>query len=106
MLDSEIFRSLEEDFFYRLLDNRVLEKAFKRAFTDEIDTIITRIGRPEIATDPMLPSQADVFISLKPQAEWKQAHDQNELVDKMAEVLDELPGVGGSFGSAEVVDDG
>jgi len=75
----------------------VLEKTFKREFPDEIDTIITRIGRPEIATDPMLPSQADVFISLKPQEGWKQAHDQEELVAKMSETLEKLPGVGGSF---------
>jgi cobalt-zinc-cadmium resistance protein CzcA len=75
----------------------VLEQAFKREFPNEIDTILTRIGRPEIATDPMLPSQHDVLISLKPQEGWTKARTHDELVAKMAETLEGLPGVGGSF---------
>ena len=75
----------------------VLEKKLKREFPDEIDGILTRIGRPEIATDPMLPSQADVFIALKPQSQWKRAHSHDELVEQMSEVFGEMPGVGGAF---------
>ena len=44
-----------------------LEKALIKEFPDEIDDIVTRIGRAEIATDPMLPSQHDMLITLKPQ---------------------------------------
>lgn len=75
----------------------VLERSFKAAFPDEIEDIVTRIGRPEIATDPMLPSQHDVLITLKPQEGWKQARAHDELVEKMSGVLEALPGVGGSF---------
>lgn len=75
----------------------VLEKKFKREFPDEIDEIVSRIGRPEIATDPMLPSQADVFITLTPESQWKRAHSHEALVEQMSEVLDDLPGVGGTF---------
>lgn len=74
-----------------------LEKTLKRKFPDEIDTIVTRIGRAEIATDPMLPSQHDVLISLKPKDGWTKAHSTEELEAKMAEVLEEMPGVGGNF---------
>ena len=74
-----------------------LEKALIRAFPDEIDAVMTRIGRAEIATDPMLPSQHDILITLKPIEGWKKAHDQEELADKMSEVLEKMPGVGGSF---------
>ncbi|RYX85907.1 efflux RND transporter permease subunit [bacterium] len=74
-----------------------LEKALLKALPNEIDTIVTRIGRAEIATDPMLPSQHDILISLKPQEQWKGAHDHEELVAKMSKVLEEMPGVGGSF---------
>ncbi len=74
-----------------------LEKALLKAFPSEIDAIVTRIGRAEIATDPMLPSQHDVLITLKPQEGWKEARDHEELVAKMSEVLEEMPGVGGSF---------
>lgn len=74
-----------------------LEKAMLREFPSEIDAIVTRIGRAEIATDPMLPSQHDILITLKPQETWKEARDHEELVAKMSEVLEEMPGVGGSF---------
>lgn len=74
-----------------------VERKLKEAFPDELDRIITRIGRPEVATDPMLPSQSDVFISLKPRAGWKKAHSREELVEGMAKALEDIPGVGTSF---------
>jgi len=74
-----------------------VERTLKSAFPDEIDRIITRIGRPEVATDPMLPSQSDVFISLKPRAGWRKAHSREELVEAMAKVMEDVPGVGTSF---------
>ncbi len=74
-----------------------LEKRMLAAFPNEIDDIVTRIGRAEIATDPMLPSQHDILITLKPQEGWKKAENQEELAEKMSEVLETIPGVGGAF---------
>jgi cobalt-zinc-cadmium resistance protein CzcA len=75
----------------------VLERRLKEAFPDEIDQVISRIGRPEVATDPMLVSQHDVQITLKPQEQWTKAHTKDELVKKMAEVTEAMPGMGVSF---------
>ncbi len=75
----------------------VLERRLKEAFPDEIDQVISRIGRPEVATDPMLVSQHDVQITLKPQERWTKAHTKDELVKKMAEVTEAMPGMGVSF---------
>lgn len=75
----------------------LLEKVLKEEFPDEIDDIVTRIGRPELATDPMLVSQADILISLKPQRGWKRAKTKDELVDEVSEVLETIPGVGVSL---------
>jgi heavy metal efflux system protein len=74
-----------------------LEKALIKAFPDEIQDIVTRIGRAEIATDPMLPSQHDILITLKPQEGWTKAHDRASLVEAMSRVLEKQPGVGGAF---------
>ncbi|RYG64496.1 efflux RND transporter permease subunit, partial [bacterium] len=74
-----------------------LEKALMKAYPDEIADVVTRIGRAEIATDPMLPSQHDILITLKPQEGWTKAHDQADLVKGMSEVLETMPGVGGAF---------
>ncbi len=76
---------------------KVMETVLKEKFPSEIDTIISRIGRPELATDPMLVSQVDVLVSLKPSSGWKEASNKEELVHQMAEVLEDLPGVGASM---------
>jgi len=75
----------------------VLERALLHKFPDEIDQVITRIGRPEVATDPMLVSQHDVQITLKPKQQWKQARSKDGLVAKMSEVTESMPGMAVSF---------
>ncbi len=75
----------------------VMAKFLKEQFPNEIDIIVSRIGRPELATDPDLVSASDSFISLRPVSEWKRAHDKAELLREMAGALDELPGVGFTF---------
>jgi cobalt-zinc-cadmium resistance protein CzcA len=75
----------------------VLERTLKQAFPDEVDQVLTRIGRAEVATDAMLVSQHDVLISLQPPNRWKQARTKEELVAKMAEAVEAVPGVGASF---------
>jgi cobalt-zinc-cadmium resistance protein CzcA len=75
----------------------VLERELKKHFPNEIDQVVSRIGRPELATDPMLVSQSDILVSLKPQEGWKDVSSKEELVDKMSEILGALPGVGTSM---------
>jgi cobalt-zinc-cadmium resistance protein CzcA len=75
----------------------VLERELKSAFPDEIDRIVTRIGRAEVATDPMLVSQHDTLVSLKPQSGWKKARSKEELVREISEVAARVPGMGASF---------
>jgi cobalt-zinc-cadmium resistance protein CzcA len=75
----------------------VLESTLKKKFPNEIDDIVSRLGRPELATDPMLVSQGDILVSLKPLNGWKEADNKEELVEKMSEVLEKLPGVGTSM---------
>lgn len=43
-----------------------IEKALLSRFPDQVREVVTRIGRPEIATDPMLTCQTDVLVDLKP----------------------------------------
>lgn len=75
----------------------VLERTLKQGFPDEVDRITTRIGRAEVATDPMLVSQHDVIISLKPKKGWTKAKDRYELVAAMSHALEDVPGMGASF---------
>jgi heavy metal efflux system protein len=64
----------------------------------EVTKVVTKIGRAEVATDPMGAESGDIFISLKPPEEWKTAHNKEELVEKMAARLAEkVPDGGFSF---------
>lgn len=75
----------------------LLEQIVKRNFSTEVGDVFTRIGRPDIATDPMLLSQHDMMIHLKPRSEWQNARTKDELVRKMEAALSVVPGVQYSF---------
>jgi len=75
----------------------VAERMLREKFPDEIKEVVSRIGRPELATDPMLVSQTDILIPLTPPSRWKRARTKEELVEKIAAALDQLPGVGVSL---------
>ncbi len=59
----------------------------------EVTTVVTKIGRADVATDPMGVESADFYIALKPQPEWKTAKTREELVERMSAALEnEVPG--------------
>jgi cobalt-zinc-cadmium resistance protein CzcA len=63
----------------------------------EVATVGSRIGRPEIATDPMGPNMADTYVFLTPRSEWRSGTSKETLVKEMAEALEQFPGVVASF---------
>ncbi|HEY2017774.1 MAG TPA: efflux RND transporter permease subunit, partial [Bryobacteraceae bacterium] len=63
----------------------------------ETDIVVSRIGRPEIATDPMGPNMGDTYVFLKPPETWKTAKTREELVSKMEERLKAVPTQAYSF---------
>ncbi|RPI29006.1 MAG: efflux RND transporter permease subunit [Acidobacteria bacterium] len=63
----------------------------------EVETVTTRIGRPEIATDPMGPEHSDTYVFLKPRSEWKNAQTQEEIVERLARRVRAIPGMSYTF---------
>ena len=59
----------------------------------EVSTTVSRIGRPEIATDPMGPDMADTYAILKPHGEWRPGVEREDLVREISERLEGLPGI-------------
>src|SRR3972149_9590256 len=59
----------------------------------EIQTVASKIGTAEIATDPEGPNTTDPIVVLKPKREWKTAQSKEELVEKIREELESIPGV-------------
>ena len=59
----------------------------------EIERVFSKIGTPEIATDPMPPSVADTFLIVKPRAEWPDPRKSKEqLLAEIDAALSEVPG--------------
>jgi len=63
----------------------------------EIATVVSKTGRAEISEDPMGPEQSDVFIMLKPRAEWGTGRDRPALVAAIQAELAQIPGLRLSF---------
>jgi cobalt-zinc-cadmium resistance protein CzcA len=72
-----------------------IEKAVKSF--PEVEMVVSRAGRAEIANDPMGVDITDIFVSLKPKSEWKTTDSKEELVNLMREKLEKIPGMNYSF---------
>ena len=59
----------------------------------EVETTFSKIGTPEVATDPMPPSVSDNFIIIKPRDQWPDpGKSKAELITEIESAVRELPG--------------
>ena len=58
----------------------------------EVKEVFAKIGTAEIATDPMPPSVADVYVMMKPRSEWPTKRPKAEVVAGIEKELRKLPG--------------
>jgi cobalt-zinc-cadmium resistance protein CzcA len=63
----------------------------------EVRSVVTKLGRPDLATEAMGIYEADVYILLKPREEWKTARTKEALISAMSGRLERLPGVEYNF---------
>jgi cobalt-zinc-cadmium resistance protein CzcA len=54
----------------------------------EVTHVLSKIGRAEVATDPVGVDGADMYIALKPREEWTSASTRERLIEKMSEALE------------------
>lgn len=58
----------------------------------EVESVVSKSGRPEIANDPMTINLTDVIVTLKPRETWR-FNSKEELVKEMEKLLElEVPG--------------
>ncbi|WP_140721170.1 efflux RND transporter permease subunit [Pseudomonas sp. Hp2] len=70
----------------RRLEERLVEFA-------EVERVFSRIGTPEVASDPMPPSVADTFVMLKPRAQWPDPKKPKaRLVAEIEAEMRKIPG--------------
>ncbi len=59
----------------------------------EVETVISRTGRAEIATDPIGVEVSDIYVILKPHDQWKTASTREGLIEAYNQALTEkVPG--------------
>jgi cobalt-zinc-cadmium resistance protein CzcA len=64
----------------------------------EVSSVVSRTGTPDVATDVMGTELSDIFVGLKPRAEWTTTPSKDALVERMAAALaEQVPGVGIGF---------
>jgi cobalt-zinc-cadmium resistance protein CzcA len=76
------------------MDLRVEEAILARV--PDVTRIVARVGSDEIGMDPMGLNESDMFLVLKPPAEW-QAASKEDIVEAIRAVLDDFPGVAYGF---------
>jgi cobalt-zinc-cadmium resistance protein CzcA len=62
----------------------------------EVSSVVTKMGRPELATETMGLYQGDVYVNLKPREQWTTTSPE-ALVVKMDAVLKQIPGIDYNF---------
>ena len=67
-----------------------------RAFP-EIADVVTKIGRPDFATEAMGINQGDVYVLLRPVETWQRFHSKRELVTALDDALSGIPGISYNF---------
>lgn len=62
----------------------------------EVSGVVTRLGRPDVATEAMGIYQGDVYVLLKPREQWRFA-SKEQLIEAMDQALSQVPGVSCNF---------
>jgi cobalt-zinc-cadmium resistance protein CzcA len=63
----------------------------------EVRDVLTEQGHPEDGTDDEAPNQAETFVMMKPEREWKTGRTKEQVVDAMRAELGKRPGVEYNF---------
>jgi len=54
----------------------------------QVESVVSKTGRPEIANDPMGVHQTDILVRMKPEHDWPEHTSKAELVEQMQAALE------------------
>ncbi|MDV3295110.1 MAG: CusA/CzcA family heavy metal efflux RND transporter [Brachybacterium paraconglomeratum] len=77
-----------------------MQRAMERAIAEspEVTTVVSRVGRAEVGSDPMGVNLADVFVMLRPRSEWRPGLTKADLIEELEHRLTErVPGMAYTF---------
>jgi len=97
--EGDIIVQLEKSPSISLSASVALDEQIERALLDrvpEIRQIVARTGSDEIGLDPMGLNETDIFMELRPLAEWR-FKNKAALIDDIRQILLEYPGINFGF---------
>jgi cobalt-zinc-cadmium resistance protein CzcA len=59
----------------------------------EVHGVVTKLGRPDVATEAMGVYEADVYVLLHPVEQWPKGQTKEQLIEQMARKLEAVPGL-------------
>lgn len=63
----------------------------------EVNTVISKFGRPDDGTDPKIFNSGEFFVELKPEQSWRPGLDKAHILAQMDKAVSVLPGIESSF---------
>ena len=63
----------------------------------EVDTVVSKAGKPEDGTDPKTISMFESFVGLKPEESWRAGYTKERLIDEMNQAVSAIPSMEPSF---------
>ena len=60
----------------------------------EVMHVVSKTGAPAVATDPMGVEQSDVYVSLRPRAEWRKGLTREALIEDVKRKAELVPEIG------------
>ncbi len=62
----------------------------------EVEIVVSKLGRPDLATEAMGTYESDTYVTLVPKSEWRSG-GKDALIDAMDEALGDVPGLDYAF---------
>jgi cobalt-zinc-cadmium resistance protein CzcA len=63
----------------------------------EVASVTSKLGRPDVATEAMGVYEADLYINLKEEMKWLAPEQKEDLINRMSEALQQMPGMEFNF---------
>lgn len=59
----------------------------------EVTGVVTKLGRPDVATEAMGIYESDSYLQLAPKDQWRCCRSKQELIETLSNALEKIPGV-------------
>ena len=59
----------------------------------EVESVISKLGRPEDGTDPKIASQIEVLVDVLPEEQWRKGASKESIIRDMEKTLSNIPGI-------------